>query len=399
MPRRLRELTRLVAALALFAGLLLSTSQAGAYPWMIRHGYKQCATCHLDPTGAGPLTPYGRALGEIVLATPWGERGEETKANEFLWGAVEVPEQLLLGGHVRYARLTQKVEDAPLTKRNIWMQLDAEAGLMFQHFVASASIGFAPEGALGSAITRGPENNLISRTHWLGVMPIPEALLIRAGRMNLPFGIRNVEHTLWARTLTQTAINDDQQYGAAISIETPLVRGEIMGIAGNLQLRPGEFREQGYSAFVEWMPSDDVAIGASSLITHRELDPRRLRETIRHAHGLTWRWHTPYQPLVVLSEWDYVLESTREEPWRKGIAGYAQADLEPFRGIHFLLTLEAHDVGSDDSVGASLGSWLSYAWFFAPHADIRLDSIYQSVATPGGRAAALSWLIQGHLYL
>jgi len=399
MPFRLRELTHLIAALALFGGLWLSPSDAAAYPWLIRHGYTQCQGCHLDPGGAGLLTPYGRGLGEIVLSTPWGERGAETRASEFLWGAIEVPEQLLLGGDLRYARLTQKVEGVPLAKRDIFMQADLEAGLMLRHFLASASIGFAPEGALGSAITRGPENNLISRTHWLGV-PITEAFLIRAGRMNLPFGIRNVEHTLWARTATQTTISDHQQYGVAISLETAMVRGQLMGIAGNLQLRPREFREQGYAAFVEWMPVDDLALGASSLITHRDLDPRRLRETIRHAHGLTVRWHTPWEPLVVMSEWDYVLESTREEAWRKGVVGYAQADYEPFRGIHLILTLEANGIGTrDDGVGASCGSWLSYAWFFAPHADLRLDSVYHSVATPRGRVEALSWLIQGHVYL
>ncbi|HYJ11210.1 MAG TPA: hypothetical protein VEX18_19440 [Polyangiaceae bacterium] len=45
-----------------------------------------------------------------------------------------------------------------------------------------------------------------------------------------------------------------------------------MAIAGNFQLRPDDYRERGYSAFVEVAPWDQFAAGVSSLVTHRELD-------------------------------------------------------------------------------------------------------------------------------
>ena len=63
------------AAFAAFlVGLVaLLPRPAAAYPWMVSHGYTACAQCHVDPTGAGTLTAYGRAQSEILLRTPAGE--------------------------------------------------------------------------------------------------------------------------------------------------------------------------------------------------------------------------------------------------------------------------------------------------------------------------------------
>jgi hypothetical protein len=390
-----------VLAVAAFLMALSFSGTAEAYSWMVRNGYTQCRVCHVDPSGSGVLTTYGRAMAEYMLTMPQGGAsvGEESRAPEFLWGAVSLPDEVLLGGDLRVMRLAQKVEEVPLQTRLIYMQLDAEAAIVAGRFVASASLGYAHEGALDAALTRGAEKSLVSRQHWLGYALVPELLLLRAGRMNLPFGVRSIEHTLWARALTRTSIDDDQQYGLSLSLESEHVRGELMGIAGNLQTRPDEYRERGYSAYVEWMPNNQLALGASSLLTHRELDPSRLTRTYRHAHGLMARWHTPYDPLVVLSEWDYLLETPRGGRWRSGIVGYAQADFEPSRGVHLMLTLEANNVSTEDNAPFSYGTWLSYAWFFLPHTDLRLDSIYQSIASSTSRRSALAWLAQIHVYL
>ncbi len=52
-------------------GVLLSSGRAQAYPWMIKHGYTLCATCHNDPSGGELLTGYGRVLSAEVLSTHW----------------------------------------------------------------------------------------------------------------------------------------------------------------------------------------------------------------------------------------------------------------------------------------------------------------------------------------
>ncbi len=59
-----------LCTLALLLALTLPL-RAHAYPWMIRHHYTNCGSCHVDPSGGGILTTYGRAQSELLLAMRW----------------------------------------------------------------------------------------------------------------------------------------------------------------------------------------------------------------------------------------------------------------------------------------------------------------------------------------
>jgi hypothetical protein len=371
---------------------------AHAYAWMIRHGYAQCVTCHVDPSGAGALSAYGREIADSKLRTQYGPPSDSRLGN-FLFGAVELPEQFDFRGDLRVLGLSTKVERSPLERRLVWMQLDARATLQDGPIVASATLGYAPKGALGAALTRTPDSNVVSREHWLGAwLNEDRTFLLRAGRMNVPFGVRSIEHTLWARAQTGTDINDQQQFGVSASLSGDSYRAELMAIIGSFQIRPDAFRQRGYSGYFEYTALPTLGVGVSSRLVHLELDPRLLKEEWKHAHGLFGRWATPWKPLVLLGEGDYVLESPKYQTRRTGVVGYLQADIEPTDGVHLMGTLEASNVSTVDAP-MSFGTWLSYQWFFAPHADIRLDNIYQSIGTSAGRMDALSFLIQGHLSL
>jgi hypothetical protein len=396
-PARARVLVR---ALLLFALATLWSVPAGAYSWMIRHGYGACATCHLDPSGSGILTDYGRVMGELFLRTRYrGEPEDPGPTAQFLWGTAQLPEGLSMGGDLRLLAMRRKREAAEVQRKFIYMQADLEAAVQVESFVFSGTLGYADEGALGAAITRDPAGNWVSRQHWAGLyLDEASSFLVRAGRLNLPFGIRIHEHTMWVRSLTRTSINDEQQYGVALAGSLGPLRGELMGIAGNLQLRPDEFRERGYSGYLEAALGSRFAIGASSFATHRDVDPRILRETWRQAHGAFLRWSAPWEPLLLLSEWDYVMTSPKQDQWREGAVGYVQGDIQAAPGVHFIVTGELQNVGIDNPP-LSWGAWLSYAWFFAPHADLRLDNIYQSLGSVAGRSSEYTFLVQAHLYL
>jgi len=316
-----------------------------------------------------------------------------------MFGLVPTPDWLALGGDVRYALLRVKVPGSAVLRRSILMQADLEATATTGRFIASVTAGYAHEGALYASLTRGSRDNLVSRQYWLGYyLGESSSQLLRVGRMNLPFGIRVIEHTLWARAQTATNIDDQQQFGAALAWASGAWRGEVMAIAGNLQLRPDAYRERGYSTYVEAAVAPGLALGASSLITHRDRDLTTLKETWRQAHGVSARYATPWQPLVLLSEWDYALRSTRDTLRVKGIAGFAQADLEAAQGVHFIVTGEAQNVGVHGPP-PSWGLWLSYNWFLLPHSDIRIDGVYQSLGSDFGRVPAYTLLLQGHVYL
>src|SRR5687768_13239616 len=109
-PRIYQQLLTVLVVVA-----ALWPARADAYSWMIRHDYSQCVPCHVDPSGSGPLSPYGRVLGEELLRTPYGAKGEgESSAGDFLWGAVPLPEQLLLGGDLRLLHMRRKLENTQL---------------------------------------------------------------------------------------------------------------------------------------------------------------------------------------------------------------------------------------------------------------------------------------------
>lgn len=395
---------RVSLAAAIFVVLSLCSGSVRAYPWMIRHDYTACAQCHVDPSGGGPLTAYGRAMGEVLLRTQYGEHATDESAEpgaggKFAWGAVPLPEWLDLGGTWRIMSMTQRLGDAPLTHQFVYMQQDLTASINAGHWVASGSLGYEPEGGLYAALTNGTDENIVSRFHWVGYRFDEEGtMLLRAGRMNLPFGIRDVFHTLSIRTATRTNIDDNQQHGIAFSYSGSNLRAEIMGILGNFQIRPDDYRERGYTGYVEWAPNTSIAAGLSSRVAHVALDPVSLTPMWRHAHGLFGRWASPWKPLVLLGEVDYILDSPKNVPHSAGTQAMLQADIEPWQGIHYQLMGEAGNFGPR-GYGSTYSGWVSFDWFFFSHMDFRIDGVFQSIAGPGAHTAVQMLLAQYHLYL
>jgi hypothetical protein len=397
--------TRLVRAIlhavAVVALVLAWSRPATAYPWMIRHEYTACAQCHADPSGGALLTMYGRAQSEILLRTYYGHRGDDyepSRVNEFAFGLFKLPDELLLGGDVRTLYLNVKPEGGPAISRYIWMQADVQGQVTIDRFRANGSIGYAHEGARAAAITNWADHNVVSRTHWVGVdLGADRQWLLRAGRMNLPFGLRNIEHTTWVRSRTRTSTNDHQQHGLALAYTAGKWRGEAMAIAGNFQLSPNAYRDRGYSAYAEYAFTSKLALGASSNIVHAEQDLLLGTAAWRHAHGAFARWASPWKPLVVLAEGDYVLWSQRTRN-SGGVAAMVQLDIEPIQGVHGMVTGEL----LNERFGAttsSYGVWASAAWFFAPHLDVRLDAIQQQMAAGDTTLGVRSLLAQFHAFL
>ena len=135
-------------------------------------------------------------------------------------------------------------------------------------------------------------------------------VLLRAGRMNLPFGLRGIEHTLFIHSpaaLPGSGVRDDinqgQETGLSLAYNGEKLRGEAMAIVANYQVSPDAFRERGYSAYLEWAANERLAVGASSLVTHAAQDVYLEKPLWRQAHGLFGRW-SPWEPLAVLAEVD-----------------------------------------------------------------------------------------------
>ncbi len=390
-------LKRLTALAVMLLGLLLTPSDAQAYAWSVNHGYTTCASCHADPSGGGLVTEYGRAQGEIFIRTPWEERGSEWepgKAADFAFGAVDLPEWLITGATIRggAARL-----DTPSTDPSVFpivMQADLRAQVTVGKVRAYGSLGALPTGSAEEArVLRNDTVNLYSREHWLGV-DVTGDLVVRAGRMALPYGNRILEHNAWARTSTRTDINADQQDGINAHYGKGDWRAEVMGIAGNLQLSPAGYRERGYSGLVEYSIGPKLVVGASSLLTVAELDIQTLDQRTRQAHGLQVR-SSPVHGLAILGEGHLLVDSSNGSAPSLGSTGWIQADYEIFQGLH----VAAAGEWLQQEVGTSLGGWGSATWFFAPKTDLRVDYIHRQNATSSGRTPSHMVLGQLHFSL
>jgi hypothetical protein len=380
--------------------VLLAASPARAYPWMIRHGYTGCMPCHTDPSGgAGALTPYGRAQSDLLLRTRFGNTSEEADPTSGLaWGLIQTSDALRLGGDFREAALGINPDNAPGSTTLINMRADLLGDLKLQRWRVAGSIGYAPSGSLAASLTRNSSENVVSREHWLGYELDDEgSWLVRAGRIARPFGIRNIEHNLWTRFLTRSDFNDTQQYGVALSASVDRFRGEAMGILGNFQLRPDAYRERGYSAYLEYAPTNTLAVGVSSQFTRATRDILYNVTDYRQAHGLFARY-SPVTEVVFLAEGDWVYQSLTWNGHRGGYAAFLQADVEPTQGFHLMLTGEAMNGGSAGEP-SSFDGWLSAVWFLAPHVDVRFDGIYQTLGSPTGYTNMLIWLAQLHIFL
>ena len=186
------------------------------------------------------------------------------------------------------------------------MQADVQGQVdVVGHFRANLSLGAAPTQGSGASLA----GSFISREHWLGYGMSDDRFLLRVGRINLPFGVRSIEHTLWVRRATRTDLNDTQQHGVALAFDGSGLRAEVMAIAGNYQIRPDAYRERGYSLTAEYAVADRLALGVSSLVTHAARDLVLKVPNTRQAHGIFARY-APWQLLALLGEGDVLVQHT-----------------------------------------------------------------------------------------
>jgi len=394
--------------LLLLIAVLVFPGAARAYPWMIRHGYSGCGVCHVDPSGSGLLTSYGRAQTDLLLATRWsGERAEEASPTaNFGFGLFKLPDWLLLdfsyrGGEL-FARSTtndSSGQQLSTSKDQRWVHMvaDLRAGLRIGRFRASGAIGWLPYAASPISVTSNDQNNVVAREFWAGWELGDEAGLVRAGRINLPFGLRNIEHTAWIRSTTRTDINQSQQYGVALQLAGETVRGEIMAIAGNYQVSPDAYRERGYSGYLEVMVAPSVALGVSSLITRADRGLSTGVPTVRQSHGVFLRWGLLPQ-LGLLAEADVLLQQRLGTGvLDTGAVTWTQLDFEPIQGLHLMPAFESWKPYGD--MGVALGEWLTLAWYPWSHVELRFDLFIRQQPQTGGSTDSLGALFQVHVLL
>ena len=391
--------------LCFFLLTLSFATPALALPWMVKHNYGSCVACHVDPSGAGQLTEYGRAQADILLRwrpTPRKETDEIPKSANFLW-STELPPAVNLSGNLRGGALLRRPSGTQ-SIAPVLMAADLYGTVNANRFVFHASAGFGLRSYVAPAIVAphckpssgqpqcGP--SFIAREFWAGAkfadFADENAVMVRAGRMHVPFGLRNNEHFTFVRDMTQTDINTGQQVGASALYNSELFRGELMALLGNYQIAPDIYRERGYSLYGEYALRPNAYVGVSSLMTYAT------RPLVRHAHGVFARV-APIKSLALLFEGDVLAWHQTDMTPRVGFATMLQGDWEPLQGIHIMATVEAARTRQAE---LNLGYWVTAAWYALPHVELRLDNILRHSPTINA-ASTLNYtlLLQLHTFL
>ena len=330
--------------------LLYSTKSAFSYPEMNRHGYPNCAACHVSPSGGGLLTAYGRQLSQEVMST-WGTSEREPS---FAYGLFTLPEWLNLGGDFRAAQIYLN-SPAREYARFIPMQADLEGGVTYDKWQLVGTFGLQERSSYNFAGGR-----FTSRRHYLLYRPIDE-LTLRAGRFQPAFGINIDNHTaVTRRNLRWEEGAETYNFEAAWAAETfdafatvvvgrpesPQLKRET-GVALRSSLNIGERYKAGLSYFYGSNPDGK-----------------------RHVFGpYAHLGFTPH--FFALAEVDFQNFRPTAGNGQWGIVNYLRVNYEFLKGLHAFATQELAKTNFNDDRTVINAYGLGLQWFPRSHFEIQ----------------------------
>ncbi len=185
LPRR-----GLPTALALCVALVVcfgALGEAWAYPQFAFKGVGDCSSCHHSPTGGGFANRWGRESVDAAFGDWLGPGNEDLTYDESNPGRIAVD----LGADFRLVPLYGHDSDAPVGPVVIPMLMEVGGAASVGRWMLYAS-GTTKQSEDKLGATYG------SREHWIKY-EVGEGYDVRFGRIVLPFGIRQADHTQYVR--------------------------------------------------------------------------------------------------------------------------------------------------------------------------------------------------------
>jgi hypothetical protein len=355
--------------------LLLNIPKANAFPELIRHGYVNCTTCHVSPSGGGILTAYGRGLSKEVLSGA-GVPHEEDPLQGLI-SQEKMPEWLLIGGDVRAVQIRR---ETPVNEsgRFIWMQADFETAVRIGKVTLDGTFGRIEKSS-------GPAPG--SRRYFATYQATDEAA-VRVGRFYPAFGLNIPDHFITTRS----------NLGFDEGMEMQNVELSWLGENWNFYLTgsasPGEIpsnqRESAFSGQAAYAFKERYKVGAS--VWSGDADGFKRKILAAHAVlGFTKHFY-------LLTETDLQWRSTSTAETRQ-ITNYQKLGYEFIQGIHAFAMYEyTHaDMSDPGSITDGVGAGLRY--FPRPHFEVEGTWEKQRMRSAGdGFDINFAWLLL-HYYL
>ncbi len=250
----MKPLHLLAAVAAAFAVSLLQTP-AHAYPQFVFKGYGDCGSCHHSPSGGGFPNRWGRESLDVTFGK---DSGLGPVNDDLTYDAARATElKVDLGADLRLVPLFGTDGDGSLGPTLIPMLTEIGGAVALGRFTAYGGI------TARKVDGEPPSYVVASREHWLGYHA-GTGVDIRAGRLVLPFGIRQPDHTQYVRE--DFGFDKWQQ---SYSVEVDIRRDDwslfANVFAGDLTYAPEERQERGIVLTPVLELGSGAAVGLSVL--------------------------------------------------------------------------------------------------------------------------------------
>ena len=174
-----------IGLVLLFLNLMVSTE---AYVENVVNGYPNCMACHVNPTGGGVLTDYGRSLSSELMST--------IKTKNFqnpVFGLVKNNQHVKWGGHFR--SIQTRFENNQIKRGSGFiMQNNVEAAAYVKDFVFVGTAG-TREGPSSRTPDKG---EFISERHFALYNADP-TVRVKVGKFRQNYGLNDPNHTRFTK--------------------------------------------------------------------------------------------------------------------------------------------------------------------------------------------------------
>lgn len=176
-------------SLVTFLGLLVTlTPKAHAYVENVVRGYPNCMACHVNPTGGGLLTDYGRSLSSELMSTIKTKNFQDP-----FFGVVKNSPHLKWGGNIRTIQ-TRFENDQVKRGSSFLMQNSVEAAAYVKNFVFVATAGTRE----GPTARNPKKGDFISERHY-ALYQADNTVRVKVGKFRQNYGLNDPNHTRFTK--------------------------------------------------------------------------------------------------------------------------------------------------------------------------------------------------------